>query len=102
VKAKKVMHVAWLSFISVTPSALIFGYFTWWFRELWYSLVAIHALAFVGATVLFSLPEEKQLGFIKAFARMAAASSKNPTSESSQIVYQLEELERKEKKSTRD
>ena len=97
-KIKPVIRAAGLSCLCVTPSALIFGLITWNYGQLWNLMVVIHALGFVGAIVLFLLPEEKQWGFIKALARMQSGSTDNSQSESSEILAQLDELEREEKK----
>lgn len=64
-------------------------------------MVVIHVLGFVGAMVMFLLPEEKQWQFLKALARMQAGSGDNPNSESSESLQQLDELERKRRNEQR-
>ena len=90
-----------MSCLCVAPSAVIFGLITWRYSELWYVQVVIHSLGFIGALVLFLLPDEKKWRFIKALARMGI-DSRNPQPENYEIIDKLEELERKEKESTRD
>ena len=60
-------------------------------------MVVIHVLGFVGAMVMFLLPEEKQWQFLKALARMQAESGKNVASQPNEVLAKLEEFERKEK-----
>jgi len=97
---KKIIRAAGLSCLCVAPTALIFGLITWNYGQLWNVMVVIHVLGFVGAMVMFLLPEEKQWQFIKALARMQAESGKNVASEPNEVLAKLEEFERKEKKRT--
>jgi hypothetical protein len=97
---KKIIRAAGLSCLCVAPTALIFGLITWNYGQLWNVMVVIHVLGFVGAMVMFLLPEEKQWQFIKALARMQAESGKNVASEPNEVLAKVEEFERKEKKRT--
>jgi len=81
---------------------VIFGLLAWYEMTSWFLMLVIHLVGFVGVMILFLLPEEKQWRFIRAFAGMVIASSKNPQPRDYEIIEQLEALERQDKKSTPD
>jgi hypothetical protein len=95
---KAAIRALGLALLCTAPTALIFGYLTWSENYLFYPMVVIHCLGFIGAFVVFLLPEEKQWKFIRGFAAFSVATSKHQQSEDYQeILGEIDKLERKSK-----
>ncbi|MDQ2856122.1 MAG: hypothetical protein M3R68_07315 [Acidobacteriota bacterium] len=95
---KAVVHALGVALLSTVPTGLIFGFLTWSHNDLFYFMVILHCLVFIGALVLFLLPEEKQWKFIRGFSEFSVAANKNPKPEDyEEIRGEIDKLERKSK-----
>jgi hypothetical protein len=98
VNFRAVIRALGLAFLSTAPTALISGFLTWSHSELFYLMVVIHCLGFIGAIVIFLLPEEKQWKFIRGFAAFGVAANKHPQSEDyEELLSEIDRLESKSK-----
>ena len=87
--------------LSTVPTGLVFGFLTWSF-DLWYFIMLIHCVAFVGAIFYCLLPDERQWQFLKSLAGFVREQGHGEDGTGYEPLAELADLERKAKRSTNE